>query len=163
MSDAPHIRRARPDEAAVLSALAYRSKAYWGYTAAFMAACRAELTYDPAAVGSLCVGVAERRGTVVGFYALGRCRRAVIELEALFVDPGHIGTGCGTVLLRDAVAQAARLGAHRLFIQSDPHAVGFYRAAGAVQVGERPSSSMPGRRLPLLFLALDGAASREAG
>ena len=36
-----------PDEAAALSGLALRSKGYWGYDAAFLDACRAELTLTP--------------------------------------------------------------------------------------------------------------------
>ena len=40
-------------------------------------------------------------------------------------------------------------------IQGDPNAADFYRAAGAVQVGERASASVPGRVLPLFELALD--------
>ena len=43
----PPIRSARPEEAETLSALALRSKAYWGYPADFMEACREELTLTP--------------------------------------------------------------------------------------------------------------------
>jgi hypothetical protein len=38
------IRPARPDEAGAISALALRSKGHWGYDAAFLAACRENLT-----------------------------------------------------------------------------------------------------------------------
>jgi hypothetical protein len=37
------IREAVSSEAALLSALAMRSKAYWGYSSDFMEKCRAEL------------------------------------------------------------------------------------------------------------------------
>ena len=37
-------RSAKPEEADALSALAFRSKAYWGYGAEFLEACRSELT-----------------------------------------------------------------------------------------------------------------------
>ncbi len=40
------IRLARPEDAATVTALAFRSKASNGYDAAFMAACRDELTFD---------------------------------------------------------------------------------------------------------------------
>jgi hypothetical protein len=46
------IRRALPGEAASLSALALRSKALWGYDAAFIEACRASLTVDPEAIAT---------------------------------------------------------------------------------------------------------------
>ena len=38
------IRTPRPDELSSLSDLCFRSKAVWGYDAAFMEACRGELT-----------------------------------------------------------------------------------------------------------------------
>ena len=53
------IRRARGREAAALSALAMRSKAHWGYDAAFMAACRAELTLTPEGIAARPVFVCE--------------------------------------------------------------------------------------------------------
>jgi hypothetical protein len=45
------IRAARPDEAAALTDLAMRSKAYWGYGASFLARCRAALEVKTAAAG----------------------------------------------------------------------------------------------------------------
>jgi hypothetical protein len=53
-------------------------------------------------------------------------------------------------------AQAATLGFTALRIDADPHAEGFYRAMGAVRVGETPSSSIPGRMLPLMTVRLSG-------
>ncbi|CAH8245865.1 hypothetical protein WJ0W_003100 [Paenibacillus melissococcoides] len=41
------IRKAKPDEAGYLSGLAFRSKAYWGYSHDFMEACRDSLTVSP--------------------------------------------------------------------------------------------------------------------
>ena len=38
------LRPARPEEAPALTELCLRSKAVWGYDAAFMQACRRELT-----------------------------------------------------------------------------------------------------------------------
>jgi hypothetical protein len=46
-ASAARIRPAEPVDAAALSELALSSKAVWGYDAAFLAACRAELTVRP--------------------------------------------------------------------------------------------------------------------
>lgn len=141
----------------MLSELAMRSKAHWGYSPAFMAACREELTYSAAQVegADYTFAVAERSGEAVGFYALGKVSAAEVELEALFVEPAHIGTGVGRALLRHAVAKAVRRGADTLVIQGDPNAAAFYEAAGCARVGSRESASVPGRRLPLYSLRLD--------
>ena len=46
------IRPARAEECESLSELARRSKAVWGYDAAFMAACHEELAVQPARVAA---------------------------------------------------------------------------------------------------------------
>src|ERR1019366_8328107 len=43
----PRIRQARPDEAGLLTEVAMRLKAHWGYDAAFMANVRADLEVVP--------------------------------------------------------------------------------------------------------------------
>ena len=143
------IRPATPGECEALSDLALRSKAHWGYDADFLAACRAELTVEPADVQRLRVTVAEESGEVVGFYALGGGAPEG-ELSLLFVEPGRIGTGVGRVLWEDCLAMATRIGLSRIRIESDPFAEGFYTAMGATRVGDVQSQSIPERRLPLL-------------
>ena len=154
------IRPARPQEADELSALAVRSKAHWGYDAAFMEAFRDELkiSADQLAVRRTHVavtrgpnaGVAER---ILGFGTIEGAPPAG-ELGMLFVDPPAIGRGVGGALFSHLSAVAVDLGFHRLTIASDPNAEPFYLARGAVRIGGVPSVSIPGRTLPLLALAL---------
>jgi len=148
------LRAARADEAALLSALALRAKALWGYSPEFMQACRDELTYAAADVARGGFVVAEEDGRVVGFYALAPTVDGAAELKALFVEPAEIGRGLGRALIEHAKASAARLGASRMVIQGDPHAARFYVAAGGVHSGTRPSGSIAGRALPLFVIAL---------
>ncbi|MEZ5559550.1 MAG: GNAT family N-acetyltransferase [Pseudomonadales bacterium] len=152
------LRDARPQDAAALSDLAFRAKAHWGYDDAFMAACRAELTYAPADIDRAKFRVAEIGGEIAGFYALAANPDTfgtdALELDALFVAPDAIGRGIGATLMRAAIEQASGLGARRLMIQADPNAAGFYEHCGARQVGSLESLSIPGRQLPLLELAL---------
>lgn len=148
------IRPARPDEAAHLSGLAFRSKAYWGYAAAFMEACRAELSLSPSYIVTHPVFVVEQAHTVVGFYALAPLSVAAAELDFLFVDPAWIGRGLGRALIEHAKGHARGLGHTALVIQGDPHAIAFYRAAGGEVVGEKASASIPGRTLPMVRIDL---------
>jgi hypothetical protein len=84
------IRRALPEEVADLSALALRSKALWGYDAAFMEACQLPLTIDPEAIADLPFYVLDEAGTITGFYGpSGQPPRG--EIEFLFVDPEGVG------------------------------------------------------------------------
>jgi GNAT superfamily N-acetyltransferase len=147
------LRPARPDEAGVLSELALRSKAHWGYSHEFIEACRAELTVSRSSIDAGWVTVAVVGEVVAGFSTLAD-EASVRELEALFVDPPFIGHGVGRALF-DAFVVAARAdGFARVRIEADPNALGFYEHQGAVIVGERPSGSLPGRSLPLLELDL---------
>lgn len=140
-------------DAKAISALAMRAKAHWGYDEAFMEACREELSYSAEQfdLPGWHFYVCEHGANIKAFYALERSAGEV-ELDALFVEPASIGQGIGMSLLQHAQFKAAKLGAHRIVIQSDPHAAGFYQAAGAIDIGLRESLSIPGRQLPLFAL-----------
>jgi GNAT superfamily N-acetyltransferase len=150
----PAIRRARPEEAATLSALALRSKAHWGYDAEFLAACRGDLTLSAEDVASSTVYVCDGVDAPVGFYRLLLQDDGVAELDALFVEPAAMGQGVGRSLWQHAVATAATLGCSEMVWQSDPQAVGFYLAMGARRAGESESTVTPGRMLPLMRFRL---------
>ncbi|MDJ0759293.1 MAG: GNAT family N-acetyltransferase [Woeseiaceae bacterium] len=146
------IRAAVSEEARLLSELALRSKAHWGYSDAFIEACRNELTVQPEQIQN-CV-CADDDGVVIGFYGLAELADDGVELEALFVEPSSIGSGVGKALIEHAISRAASLGASRMLIQGDPNAEAFYLAAGASRVGERASGSIPGRSLPLFEIPI---------
>ena len=150
------LRPASPAEAGQLSDLALRSKGYWGYSQAFLEACRSELSYSCGMIEDATFDfvVAEINRQIVGFYALSRVAGNDFELEALFVEPEHIGKGIGRTLLEHAKCAAANQGGTTIVVQGDPHAEAFYRAAGGVPIGFGPSGSIPGRNLPMFSIDL---------
>lgn len=143
------IRAASGEQAALLSALALRSKAHWGYSDSELAAFREELTYAPEVVEAGGFWILADQDAVAGFCALEKVSPGTIELEALFIEPDAIGHGHGRTLIEHAIAECARAGIERLVIQSDPQAAGFYERVGARCIGTRPSGSIEGRLLPL--------------
>lgn len=156
MSGAPVVRDACPGEASALSALALRSKGHWGYDDDFLEACRDELRVDATRIGSddFYCAVAGRNADLLGFYSLAKIHDTDWELDALFVEPAHIGTGVGAALMQHALRTLRDWEASRLVIQGDPNAVEFYIAAGARQIGTRESGSVPGRLLPLFEIRI---------
>ena len=142
------IRAARADEAAALTELAMRSKAYWGYEAAFLARCRAALEVKTAALSAQPHFVAERHGRRVGFYGFESLPDDV-GLDYLFVEPDCVGQGIGRALWQHALTVAARLGHRTLTAVADPNAAGFYRRMGAEPAGGQTSELEPGRILPV--------------
>ena len=153
------LRPAEASECGALTALALRSKAYWGYDAAFIQACREELSVKPEDVAAGRVTVLVEEDTILGIYALfpGE-RREEAEVHLFFVEPAAIGHGIGRALWQHMVARAEAEGYKRLKIESDPFALGFYRAMGATLSGKvRAPVQRPGseeRFLPLLHFEL---------
>ncbi|MEW2313292.1 GNAT family N-acetyltransferase [Streptomyces sp. NPDC006864] len=145
------IRPAAPEEASLLSDLALRSKAHWGYDAGFLASCRDELTLKEGELAHRRTTVAERDGSVVGFTTLeGEPPQAVLGM--MFVDPDAIGQGIGRLLFTHVVETAQALGFTQLTIDADPNAEPFYEAMGGVLAGRVPSVSIPGRTLAQYLL-----------
>lgn len=152
------IRRARLDELNALTQLAMRSKAVWGYSEQFMEACREELTMTEDELEELFVKEVDSK--VVGVYSLQHLSDTHVELGYLFVEPTQLRKGHGKDLIVDALRRAAASGYTTLIIQGDPHAVDFYVAVGAKQVGTRESDSVAGRFLPLFELDLQKSSSQ---
>ena len=142
------IRKAKPGESESLTALCVRSKAHWGYDAAFMKMSAATLTVSEAdiAVGRVLVAV-DDDGRAVGM-ACVLPDGETADLDALFVDPPAIGSGAGRLLFDASIGLARELGARRLTILADPNAAPFYERMGARYLRNAPSDAIPGRTLP---------------
>ena len=141
------IRRAAAGEAAVLSALALRSKAHWGYDDHFLEKVRPLLTFSEADLAGSPVYVLTVAGEALGVYRISGDPPEG-ELDDLWLDPSLIGLGYGRRLFAHAQRTARELRFASLLIEGDPNAEGFYLAMGAFRTGTRRSPS--GRTLPLL-------------
>lgn len=154
-SNAFTLRPAVPEDAKALTALALRSKAYWGYDDAFMKACAAELTITPERIADEDMIVAEAAGVIAGMVGLAPGDSdGVLELEDMFVDPPFIGSGLGARLMAHTEELARAQGATHIDVDADPNAQGFYEKCGYKFTGSSPSASIPGRLLPRLRLML---------
>lgn len=142
------IRKAVPGEGKSLTALCVRSKAHWGYDAAFMkmSAVALAVSEDDIAAGCVLVAV-DDDGRSLGM-ACVRPEGETADLDALFVDPSAIGKGAGRLLFQAAMVLARTLGARRMTILADPHAAPFYERMGARYLRNAPSDAIPGRTLP---------------
>jgi GNAT superfamily N-acetyltransferase len=148
------IRAPDIDELPALSELCIRSKAVWGYDAAFMAACRRELTFDPRDLESSRIAVAARGDSILGVAQVRMIAGNEADLAKLFVEPAAMRSGVGHALFAWARDAARAQGASRMIIEADPDAAPFYRRFGARDVGLAPSGSIAGRMLPKLALEL---------
>ncbi|OAA64819.1 acetyltransferase [Cordyceps fumosorosea ARSEF 2679] len=156
------LRQPQPSEAALLTELALAAKAYWGYSAAFMASARAELAITASDISQnanyMRVAVLpgkegpESQEEIVAVCRITLIDDAEAELSYLWVSPAHMGRGLGRLLWEDAVRRAGDSGVGRLTLDADPHAESFHIRMGAQRCGEVPSGSVPGRVLPRLVV-----------
>ena len=94
--------------------------------------------------------VAEEDGSVVGF-ATWADVGGTIELEDLFVDPDWRRRGIATGLVSCIVDVLRARGVQCLEVTANPHAQGFYSAAGFIDCGEAETDfgAAPRKRLTI--------------
>jgi GNAT superfamily N-acetyltransferase len=92
--------------------------------------------------------VAEEDGSLVGFATWAKAGR-VFELEDLFVDPPWMRRGIATALVTCIAGVVRARGAERLEVTANPHALGFYTAAGFADCGVTSTEFSPARRMAL--------------
>ncbi len=155
----PLIRPAALDDLAALSALAVGAKAHWGYAPEVMQRWRDQLQISAADLNLMRIGVAVVDGAICGFYAMLPGEESW-ALEHLWVAPEAMHRGIGRALLAHALNLAFSDGATVVTTDADPNAEAFYRANGAVRVGEvaAPIAGDAKRVRPqLVFTAGSGA------
>ncbi|MEM7776002.1 MAG: GNAT family N-acetyltransferase [Pseudomonadota bacterium] len=150
MAQRVRVRPARYDECPLLTALCLRSKAHWGYDAAFMAQCVAELTVRPERLEQNGVWVADIDDVPVGLYEAAINDNRTLVVELFFVEPHAMGRGVGRALWRHMEHEATRRGIACIDVEADPQALMFYERMGCRLIGGVPSRSIPGRTLPQL-------------
>ncbi|WP_417489351.1 GNAT family N-acetyltransferase [Maricaulis sp.] len=137
-----------------MSALCLRSKAYWGYDAAFLASVAPYLKVTGDAIGAGHATVAQSaNGDLLGVCQIDPSGKSG-TLDLLFIAPEAIGRGAGRALFEHAKAQLKALGQTVMTILSDPYAEPAYLHMGARRIEMRSSDVFPGRELPWLEVTL---------
>jgi len=150
-----HIVRAKPDDAAVLTDIAFAAKRHWGYPEKWIESWRDLLTIRPEFIANHETYAAILDGRTVGFYALGR-KNDRLDLLHMWVLPNAMGRGVGRSLFVHGVERARELGCRELEIEADPNAEGFYQHMGARRVGVSVKELAGVRReLPILIYEIE--------
>jgi N-acetylglutamate synthase-like GNAT family acetyltransferase len=123
------IRRAKPEEAKVLTDIAHAAKRHWGYPETWIQHWQADLTITPEFIATNEVYVAINGEEIMGCCAI-TFNGSLAELEHMWITPEHIGTGVGRALFLYAKERAANLKIPALELSADPNAEGFYERNG---------------------------------
>jgi GNAT superfamily N-acetyltransferase len=106
------------------------------------------LILGPAGLAEGRTHVAVEDGLLVGF-ATWIETAGTTELEDLFVDPGYMRRGIAAALVNRIVDVLRPAGVERLEVTANPHALGFYRAAGFIDCGVVETEFGPAARMEL--------------
>jgi GNAT superfamily N-acetyltransferase len=146
-------RRANPEEAGTLQALARESKAHWGYPPTYMRVWNYDAKATADFIAAHDVYCAEIDRALAGFYALSP-EAEVARIVHFWVAPMFIGRGVGKALFEHAATRAAANSATALIVTAEPHSATFYEHMGARCIGEehdpRLEQTFPVFRYPLV-------------
>ncbi len=145
------IVRATLEDAEVLTEIAVKSKAYWGYENDQVESWREDLTVTPKMFDESNIYKYIVDNQIGGFYILERANIRTSFLNFLFISPDYIKQGIGHQLLQHAIAYCKDGGSAILNVLSDPNAASFYAKYGFEVIAQR-ESSIPGRFLPEMEL-----------
>jgi N-acetylglutamate synthase-like GNAT family acetyltransferase len=133
----------------ILTEIALKSKAYWGYSKELLHSWTNDLTVTTDIISNTDVFKYIVDNKTVGFYILNPPKEKTIELEMLFVLPEFIGRGFGKQLLQNAVDRSLKLNVKSIIVLADPNAVPFYKLQGFYKI-DKKESSISGRFLPIM-------------
>jgi GNAT superfamily N-acetyltransferase len=152
------ILRAPPNDAVMLTEIAFAAKRHWGYPERWIESWRNVLTVTPEFIVAHETYAAVVDGRSVGFYALAP-KENRLDLLHLWVLPDAMGQGVGRSLFLHALERARALGFRELEIESDPNAAGFYERLGARRVGTSICEvEQQPRQLPIFTYQINHAA-----
>lgn len=149
------ITRAKPEDADVLTEIAFAAKRDWGYPERWIQTWRDILTMRPEFIAANVAYFAMEDDRALGFYVL-TTENDGMHLDHLWILPHAVSRGIGRALFEHAAQQAKRLGFQAIKIEADPNAEGFYQRMGAKRVGVNVTEIEGGRReLPVLIYQME--------
>jgi len=129
------ITRAKPNQARILTHIAFAAKRHWGYPERWIQIWSPLLTISPGYIEQHETYIAWMDEQPAGFCAISQQGERA-SIEHLWVLPDYMGNGIGAALFQHMLTRCKELGARVLEIESDPNAQGFYERMGAKKAGE---------------------------
>lgn len=148
------VRRAKPEEAEILTDIAVKSEEYWGYDSAFMESFKVLYKVTGEFIEENLTFIIEEGEKHIGFYSILISDKET-SLEYFYIEPEFIGQGYGKLLWAHMVNTCKMEGIDELVLVTSPQAKDFYIKMGATQTGEVESLVVKGRRIPSLSFTVN--------
>jgi len=148
------IQKATPNDAAILTNITKKSKAYWGYSNEQIENWSAQLTITKEYLKNNQVYKLEVNNLIVGYYSYIILEENIVQLDNLFILPNCIGTGLGTFLMNDFLGKIKTLKVKKVLLESEPNAEKFYNKFGFKTI-EQIKTSIKDRFLPLMEIFVE--------
>jgi GNAT superfamily N-acetyltransferase len=148
-----NIRRAQVCESEILTNIAIRSEAYWGYDLNFMEKFKFIYKVTEEFINNNPTFVIEEGENIIGFYGVTSSDKET-SLEYLYVEPQKIGKGYGKLLWNHMVDVCSKRGMNEIVLVTSPQAKEFYIKMGAIPSGEVDSLVIKDRKVPKLIYRL---------
>jgi N-acetylglutamate synthase-like GNAT family acetyltransferase len=144
------IRKAKIEDAKLLSEIAFESKSFWGYPQEWLDMWKDGLTIKSAYILANELYCLTENEEVLGWFALEFIQDSRNgDLGHFWLRPSKIGKGLGKVLMEKAISLAKEFGFEELVVVSDPNAQRFYEKFG-FELFDKLESQPKGRFLPVL-------------
>lgn len=149
-----NIRNAKVDEYDILTDIATKSEAYWGYDSDYMSKFKSIYNVSEEFISNNPTVVIEEDKNIVGFYGV-IYKNSEVSLEYFFIEPKYIGKGYGKLLWNYLIRDCKNLGIKEFSIITSPQAKEFYVKMGAIPCGEVESLLRKGRIIPQLVYSVE--------
>lgn len=147
------IRNAIANEYKILTDIAIKSEAYWGYDSDYMDKFKSIYKVSEEFINNNPTVIIEEDENIIGFYGV-LIEKNETSLEYFFIEPKYIGLGYGKILWSYLVKDCKNLGIKEFSIVTSPQAKEFYVKMGAIPYGEIESLLKKGRIIPQLIYTI---------
>jgi GNAT superfamily N-acetyltransferase len=149
-----NMRSAKADEYNILTDIAAKSEAYWGYDSECMNKFKSIYNVSEEVINNNPTVIIEEDKNIVGFYGVIN-KSNETSLEYFFIEPNYIGKGYGKLLWNYLIRDCKNLGIKEFSIITSPQAKEFYVKMGAIPCGEVESLLKKGRIIPQLIYTVE--------
>ena len=139
---------ALPNDADLLSAVAYDSKKTWGYTDELMAVWKSDLEVTPTYILHNKVVKVFDHNQLIGFYAIKTIADASAEIDYLWLIPTQFRRNYGRKIFQHLLRHLSNNNYQKATLVAEPHAHVFYEKMGGTVTGQF-QSKISGRFLAI--------------